>query len=247
MAEGADQPPIPPGGSGSPDPTASIDDFLDQAIDRYLLADVRELKKITVPQGETGTGSYLIVFAILVGCELLGRLAGETQQNAVAYFWHKYMPPNYQEHGDLARALLRNYVAHAYSLPPGLVVLRGDPPGWHLHRDKKGHVFIDCLELADDFERIYPGARKDILGDEPTSSRQYGEIVAEAEKDRVDFATKIEALPLVERKPIEPLDGSRITYLGSEMVSGATDSPMPVKPQEGTASAFRYTCEPSGE
>jgi hypothetical protein len=258
MAEGVDPPAPQPGGSGPPDPTASIEEFLDHAIDRFLRADVRELKKITVPQGETGTGSYLIVFAILVGCELLGRLAGEPKHNAVAYFWHKYMPVNYREHGDLARALLRNYVAHAYSLPPGLFVLRGGPPGWHLHRDQNGNVYIDCLELADDFERIYPGARNDILGDGPMSRRQYCEIVAGADKDRADFAEKIETLPLIEPKHGSPPDASRLTRSGGWMHPGSTppgasDSPMRWRPERdpdpgpGTPSAFRYPFEPRGE
>jgi hypothetical protein len=248
MAESVDPPPPPPGGSGSPGPTASIEDFLDHAIDRYLIADVGELKKITVPQGDTGTGSYLIVFAILVGCELLGRLAGEAQQNAVAYFWHTYMPPSYQEHGDLARALLRNYVAHVYSLPPGLIVLRGGPPGWHLHRDEIGQVYVDCLALADDFEGIYRGAREEILGDAVTSRRQFCEIVADAEKHRAEFAAEIAALPLIDRGYAPPPDPWRVTWMPSGWISpGASDSPMrwPPEPGTGTASAIRY--DPTGE
>jgi hypothetical protein len=226
--------------------TEEIERFLDGAVDGYLLGDVRQLKKIKVPPGETGEGSYLIVLAILVGCELLGRLAGQQQEQAVAYFWHKYMPTDYRPHGNLARALLRNYVAHAYSLPPGLIVVRGGQPGWHLHRDDIGQVYIDCLALADDFDAIYRGAREEILADSMVSRRQFGEILAAAKEHRVEFAAEIAALPLIDRRYVPQSDPGPVTWMPRDWISpGASDSPMrwPPEPEEdpgpGMASAFR--------
>jgi hypothetical protein len=208
---------------------ADLTAFLDRAICDYLLADIRSMKRIEVPEGQTGAASYSIVIAVLVGCELLGRLAGAPQCQAVEHFWRKFMPEPYRPLGDLARALVRNGVAHLYSTVHDVVIVRNDP-GCHLHRDKAGVLYLDCFRLAEDFERAYAGAKQEILGDIGALAT-LADIVQRAQDDRSSYATVISSLPLMESS------GAQGIGLGSHLAVGASAPPLHVI-QPGTISAL---------
>jgi hypothetical protein len=224
MAEGVAPPPPSPGSTGPAGLSSTLDEFLDQIVNDYLLADLRSMKRVSLEPGEkTGECSYAIVLAVLVGCELLGRLDGAPEHGEVERYWTKYMPTPYRSLGAVARALVRNGLAHIYSTKANIVITKGDPENRHLLRDESGVFYVDCLKLAEDFESSYPGARENIAAN-IGSAADLREILDDAWDDYEQYKAAIESVGLTTPLDLKP-QGSEITGSGVNAWQGGSPSP----------------------
>ena len=144
--------------------TATLDQFLEQFVEGYLLQDLQAMKAIPPPPGEVyGAVVYPLLMTALSGIELLGVLTStstfdpENGRSCFVSFWKDYVyadGPASQRLGDLVYEFIRHPLAHSFLTKPMIVVTKSHDPG-HLGQTADGVFHIDALTLADDFEAAY--------------------------------------------------------------------------------------------
>ena len=102
----------------------TLDDYLEQFIEGYLLEDLRSMASITLPPDQRyGAVGYPMVMTALSGIEVLGALtsrtkcSGENGADRFGAFWREYVyveKPAFQRLHALVYQMVRHGLAHAY-------------------------------------------------------------------------------------------------------------------------------------
>jgi len=141
-----------------------LEAFLNRVVDRYLLSDIETLKSASAPSGsDDGAANYPLLMTVFGGIELLGNLTSSSAFNRnegskrFEEFWSQYMYPTSPLRCAAGRALYnlaRHGIAHAFVVKGPLHVVKSNPR-LHLVKEPSGDVFVDAVQLADDFKDAY--------------------------------------------------------------------------------------------
>jgi hypothetical protein len=145
----------------------TIEDFLQEWVDGYLIGDLKTLEDVRLPAGQKyGAVGYPLVASVAAGIELLGALlCGQpfTPHNAdrrFNYYWDTYLTKidavyAVLEQRKLVRKLCRDGIAHLFLAKPGVKISKdGAQPAIAIDSDRTS-AKVDALSLARDFRRSY--------------------------------------------------------------------------------------------
>ena len=153
----------------------TLDQYLEQFIEGYLLADLRSMAPIRLaPDKLYGAVGYPMVMSVLSGIEVLGVLTSrarfDKEQGPARFseFWKQYTVRRSaarQRLDSLMYHFIRHGLAHSYMTKP-MVRITKDHDRGHLTRTAGDIISVDALTLADDFDRAYrQGLRPKIVGE----------------------------------------------------------------------------------
>jgi hypothetical protein len=142
----------------------SVEEFLEKHIEGYLFKDIEAIIEY-VPVKHPGAAAYPVVMSVCSGIEMLGVLTdGKSEEpysskrivNYFGHYWKNYLSkvnPEYKKHNEIARALIRNGIAHAFATKPGIGITR---QGNLLHLQiYKGQFVINANSFYEDFKQSY--------------------------------------------------------------------------------------------
>lgn len=140
-----------------------IKEFLEHAVDNYLVGDLNRLK--------AGRIGYPLMMTAFAGIELLGALLSEDRFEAFEghkrfrWYWSQYLYgdiANSENVGNALYQLARHGIAHSFVLK-GSVVVDFDVAKRHLKRSEDDLVYVNPRMLADDLIRSYEMRVKPLL------------------------------------------------------------------------------------
>lgn len=152
-----------------------LEEYLDQCIDGYLLADLESITTRIPPDLHPGAASYPMVLATCAGMEFLGALLRPTSEDefneddGIKYFghyWKHYLSkvnPQYEKYGEVTRTLVRNGLAHLFITKPKIGIVKSDPSR-HLKTEGE-HLIIGAVQLYEDFKKSYIEYAKPVILD----------------------------------------------------------------------------------
>jgi hypothetical protein len=244
----------------------SIDEFLAQFVDGYLLSDLQAMADVK-PDSPLGGVGYPMVVTTLSGIELLGNLLLPVSTEAAGnpshrgnqcflYYWDEYLTaerPIYQGLGRAFRQLVRNGVAHTFVAKGNIYVPRNGPYDLRVNRTTNC-LAIDCIRFFRDFETSYQnrvrpivdGTAQGALTTKEDMQARLRELESrDLEESRRVFKDLPSLHPSAEQWPASgPAGGTGGTgptgYVWYS--SGPAGGPGPTGP---TGSVARLTCEPS--
>lgn len=177
---------------GVSDSEMDIKVFLEKSVEGYLFADLDSMAKFNVKGN--GNCNYPMVMTVLFGIELLGTLtypkclgfeesnSGESCEGEAApevgnpqftWYWKHFLTPanpgRYKVKGnigELIRSLVRNGLAHAFLIKPGIEVRKFDPES-HMKSSARSQLIIDSTEFAKDLKRSYWDYIRPIIDGKP--------------------------------------------------------------------------------
>ncbi len=145
----------------------SIDSFLSQFIDGYLLSDLETMSHDNVAAGkEYGAVGYPMMTTILAGMELLGGLLLPSEKkfdpdhgghDKFLHFWDYYFCtqfPAYKGLGGLFYSLIRNGVAHTFIAKHGIVIHKFSKQSIKVDLGAK-EVYVDPNVFFEEFRDTY--------------------------------------------------------------------------------------------
>jgi hypothetical protein len=184
----------------------TLDEYLTQFVEGYLLEDLHSMASITLAPGKQhGAVGYPMVMTALSGIEVLGVLTARTKfspDNGAARFrdfWRQYVyadRPAFQRLDALVYEMVRHGLAHSYLAKPMIRVTKHKDPN-HLCRVNDSVLVLDALTLADDFEKAYAdGLRPKIEGEFKANMEQRFQEFREAYwQDHVDWKAAFDKAP----------------------------------------------------
>jgi hypothetical protein len=170
-----------------------LEHFLHHNVEGYLFHDLREMQRVLV--------GYPLLMTTFAGIELLGALLSPSRFNkgvAWRYFgsyWETYLYPevkNTNKIGEVLYQLVRHGIAHNFVLKGPIAVIRWQPPN-HLTRDPEGVIYVDAVELANDFIESFTTRVKALVASKAgeVNSVTMAARLEEMETEYGDQATKL--------------------------------------------------------
>jgi hypothetical protein len=186
----------------------TLDEYLAQFIEGYLLEDLRSMGSISPPANTAyGAVGYPMVMTAMAGIEVLGVLTSKSKFSAengsdrFGDFWRHYVyveQPALQRLHSLVYQMVRHGLAHAFLAKPMIRVTKHRDPN-HLRRVKDGEVLIlDALTLADDFATAYgQRLRPRIVGEvRATMETRFNELREAYWRDHIQLKSEFDKAPL---------------------------------------------------
>ena len=185
----------------------TLDDYLAQFIEGYLLEDLASMASIKLADGKRyGAVGYPMVMTVLSGIEVLGVLTSQARFNPehgaprFGEFWQRFVyadRPAVQRLDALVYAFVRHGLAHAFMTKPMIRVTKHHDPT-HLCKDAEGILCLDALTFAEEFVASYrQRLRPQIVGDlKATMERRFAEMRAAYWQDRDDKKHEPDKVPL---------------------------------------------------
>lgn len=151
----------------------TINYFMEQFIEGYLLCDLKKMQEVELKDDETmGACGYPMLMSIMAGIELLGALTKNEKYNHLngdTYFsnyWNTFLCEinhEYKPFGKFFRRMVRHGLMHSFLTKSDIEVSKNSPSLHMKYTKTPQNLKIDSTTMLNDFEKSYMDFIKPIV------------------------------------------------------------------------------------